>query len=478
MSYGSPLQRAIYYRAPAFFKDFAASVYGMKERFQRYGSYYAAAMAQLSRTQYEPNERLFVWQIGKLREFLFVAQQHSSFWREQFRGCGFDPQALDKRDISMLPLLTKDTLREEMPRILVDDLSRRAVRWAHTSGTTGKALQFPLSMEAFQREYAFRTLHYLWGGVDLRRRDRIALCAGHPVAHHAQTKPPFWTYDAVNRWLLMSSYHLSERNIRFYVEKLVEYQPVMVAGYPSSVYLLALGVDRFAPGQVRPRAIYCASETFFDFQRKAVERAFGCKAFMWYGNSEMAANIAECEEGRKHLKLEHSFVEVLNERNEPAQPGEEGRLVCTAFYNEAMPLIRYDIGDVVTLSDESRCPCGRSGILVERVVGRREDYVVTPDGRFVGRLDHLFKDAIHVREAQIQQDNPEEVLLRLVPTEDYNETDERAILDEARVRLGPEIRIRFEYVEALPRTANGKTRFIISNVGVQRFLGEEIVPLE
>jgi len=475
MSYGSPLQQWLYYRSPAFIKNAFATLYGQIQRTQRCGSHYAEALGQLLRTQYESNEALFEWQVARLRTFLTAARDHSPFYREQFRACHFDPESLHERDLTALPLLTKDTLREEMTRIIADDIEKRSVRWSCTSGTTGKALQFPRGISA---RVCVSDAPLSLGGVDLRRRERIAFCAGHPVAHYSRAKPPFWAYDAANRWLLMSSYHLSEQNVRFYVEKLVDFQPKMVAGYPSSVYLLALAVDRFAPGRVRPRAVFCASETFFDFQRAAIESAFGCKAFMWYGNSEMAANIVECEKGRKHLKLEHSYVEILNERNEPAKPGEEGRLVCTAFYNDAMPLIRYDIGDVVTLSEESSCPCGRSGILIEQVVGRREDYVITPDGRFVGRLDHLFKDATRVREAQIQQDVVDEVILRLVPTEGYTSADENAILEEARVRLGPDIHIRFEYVNALPRTANGKTRFIISNVGVKRFLGEEIAPPE
>ena len=103
-------------------------------------------------------------------------------------------------------------------------------------------------------------------------------------------------------------------------------------------------------------------------------------------------------------------------------------------------------------------------MLVEHIEGRKEDYIITPDQRMVGRLDHLFKDAVNVIEAQIYQEKTEEVVLRIVRSDKYSSADETVILKEARIRLGNSIRIHFEYVAQIPRTANGKFRFIVSTI--------------
>jgi phenylacetate-CoA ligase len=178
----------------------------------------------------------------------------------------------------------------------------------------------------------------------------------------------------------------------------------------------------------------------------------------------------ECEKGELHLKLEHSAVEVLNAKNEPCKPGETGRVVCTGFGNTAFPLIRYEIGDEATLSSKQQSLCGRSGILLERILGRLDDYIATPDGRLVGRLDHLFKDSKNVVEAQLAQDSLNEVLLRIVKGPQFSTKDEHEIEQAARLRLGPSIRIRFQYVDQVPRTKGGKVRFIDSTLDQKELL--------
>jgi phenylacetate-CoA ligase len=154
----------------------------------------------------------------------------------------------------------------------------------------------------------------------------------------------------------------------------------------------------------------------------------------------------------------------LNEHDELCKAGEKGRIISTGFGNRTFPLIRYDVGDTVTIAENQTSKCGRGGLLIEEIIGRVEDYVVTPDGRFVGRLDHLFKDSLNVKEAQILQKQRHEIVIRIVPENDYNEKDESLILKEARLRLGDAIKIKFEAVSDIPRTANGKFRFIVSEL--------------
>jgi phenylacetate-CoA ligase len=128
-----------------------------------------------------------------------------------------------------------------------------------------------------------------------------------------------------------------------------------------------------------------------------------------------------------------------------------------------MPLIRYRVGDRA-VAREGNCACGCGFPLIERVEGRIEDYLRTPDGRLIGRVDHLFKDVQHVREAQIVQKRLDTIVARVVRADGYNAQDERTILTEARQRLGPSVQITFEYPDAIERTSSGKFRFIVSQL--------------
>ena len=253
--------------------------------------------------------------------------------------------------------------------------------------------------------------------------------------------------------MLCSSYHLSPQNLPAYIGALEKFAPDFVHGYPSSLFVLALYMIEENVRSVRPRAVFTASETLLDFQRATIQEGFGAKVFNWYGNSEMTCNIVQCTAGNLHYRTDYGVLELLR----------DGRMVCTGLNNLAMPLIRYLVGDVAVARD-GVCACGCEFPLIEHIEGRIEDYVRTPDGRFVGRLDHLFKDVHHVREAQILQTRLNEIVLRVVKSNGFNSTDEQTILKEARMRLGDAIGIRFEYVDTIDRTAAGKFRFIVSQL--------------
>jgi phenylacetate-CoA ligase len=461
-SYGNAFAQFVYYNSPFMLKNYMSSLYGWLQKRDRYGKFYYSHLHFLQKSQWLTDEELEEVQFIRLKEFLIHIHNHSKFYRDLFYRFCFHPGKFKSlSDLSILPLIEKSTIRDYFDDILAVDWKKYNSRWSHTSGTTGTGLQFPISAECFQREYAFRSLHYQWGNI--HEEDRKAYCSGHPVAYYDREVPPFWVYDYINNSLLLSSYHLSEKNLPAYISELEKFQPELISGYPSSIYLLALANEDLGR-PVHPRAIYTASETLFEYQREIIERSFGCKAFMWYGNSEMCANIVECEKGKYHLKQEHSYVEFISRDNEVVGPGKEAKLICTAFGNYAMPLVRYDIGDIGIVSEEQRCVCGRSGRIIHQIEGRTEDYILTADGRFVGRLDHIFKDATHVRLAQIVQDHLGEIIIRIMPERGYTRKDENDILRQTRLRLGTQMDIQIQLVEDIARQKNGKFRFIVSNI--------------
>ena len=97
-----------------------------------------------------------------------------------------------------------------------------------------------------------------------------------------------------------------------------------------------------------------------------------------------------------------------------------------------------------------------------------EDYVVTPEGLCIARLDYIFKDMVHILESQIVQERPEAVTVRVVRAPSYGSADEKELLDGFRRTLGDRIRVDIEYVEEIPRLPSGKYRWIESKVGRMR----------
>lgn len=452
MSYGSTTIRRWYDHAPAWIKGVVASAYSVKTMRTRFGVDYRRHRVALERSQWWSLEEVLAYAHGE-------AERYRDWLIATTPACAALAARTPWRE---LPLLTKETLRGDSLRFRsAAPEVQRATLLRHTSGTTGTPLEFPVTRDAYQREYAFAWQHRAWH--DCPRGVRTATIAGHPVVSTAQTSPPFWIRNLPEKQLLFSSYHMSPVNLPHYARALARFAPALIHGYPSSVALVAAAVID-AGAQVRPRAVITASETLLPHQRETIRNAFGVEPRVWYGNTELAGNIVECPAGRLHNREDHSFVELLDGRGEPAAAGSPARLVVTAYGNRAFGLLRYDTEDLVVPSAEAGCPCGRAGRLIERITGRIEDFVIDAAGNLLGRLDHLFKDAHGVREAQLVQREPGEVIVRIVPVGAPTPALEQPIRAEATLRFAPGTRLRFEYVERLEKTAAGKTRFVVSHV--------------
>jgi len=110
------------------------------------------------------------------------------------------------------------------------------------------------------------------------------------------------------------------------------------------------------------------------------------------------------------------------------------------------------------------CPCGRPGDVFIDIDGRIEDYIVTPDGRLVGRMDHVFKGRYDIAEAQIIQDEIDALRVLVVPGNDWTDTSEEALFHELRSRLGSSMRFDVELTDQIAREPNGKLRAVKSSV--------------
>jgi phenylacetate-CoA ligase len=302
----------------------------------------------------------------------------------------------------------------------------------------------------------------MWYGVS--RHDRWAILGGQLVTPVAQRRPPFWVWNAALHQLYMSTYHLAPEHLPAYIDALRQHRITYLWGYPSSLYELALGVLQAGRAGTLPlKVVITNAEPLLPYQRETIRKAFGCEVRETYGMAEIVAAASECETGRLHEWPEVGIVEVL-EGGAPVLRGTTGDLVATGLLNEDMPLIRYTVGDRVSLSaSRAPCPCGRTQPIVAAIEGRSDDTLVTRDGRRIGRLDPVFKAGLPIREAQIIQETFDRLRVRFVPAADFTPAAERALEQAIRARVG-DMQIVLESLTSIPRTANGKFRAVICKI--------------
>lgn len=459
MGYGNRLAQGIYARCGPGLRSLFVSIYSRCSNRAKYGDIYRATRREIADFQWlaTPEQMRLAGDLANA--YGSLADRAALYYR---RRDGVRSAPAEDRSWRSRPLTAKADVRADQGAFLNRDLGALGrIHRLKTSGTTGAPLSVLLTNEALQREYAYIWDFRSWHGC--RRGERMATIAGHPVVPVAQNKPPFWVYNRTDNQLLFSSYHMSAANLPRYVETLRDFSPVFLTGFPSSLALIgAAALDMKV--KIRPRAIFFASETMQPHHRSAIRDGFGINPRLWYGNTELAGHIVECQEGRLHVREDHSLIEFLAADGTPAAPGSPARLIVTSFHNRAMFFVRYEIGDSAELSAEATCPCGRGGRLVANILGRLDDTIIDGEGRLVTRLGYLFKNTRGLADAQILQNEPGAITIRLVADPSQHAAIEAAILAEARQRLAASTRISFDYVDSLARTAGGKTRLVVSNL--------------
>lgn len=359
------------------------------------------------------------------------------------------------------------------PRVLADDhglISKKDIR-AHfqryvrprrpgsfirsrisTSGTSGSPLTLLQDLACIVREEAFIYRQLRWMGFT--HGQRRAWIRGDVVCHPTKAGGVFWCRDWVGNVLMMSSYHISSGTIERYLEQLARFDPVVIHAYPSSIAALAswMLANGHAYGGTALKGVMTSSETLDPLVRENVRKAFGVTVFDWYGQAERVAAIGTCEQGNYHLLSDYGIPELLPD-------GDAYELVGTSLNNGAMRLRHYCTGDTVSLADEA-CACGRIFPVVSAISGRKEKVITLPDGRYLGRLDHVFKKARHVVEGQIIYCGQAVFILKVVPAPAFCREDGEQLLT-GFLRLVPDVIVTLDVVDAIERGPNGKFAFIL-----------------
>jgi len=456
--------KSIYLRAPAPLQAVFLNAVALRIRAHRYGPAYRRAVRQALQRESWDRSALREFQDHRLRSIIDHAYGKSTYYRMVFDESGVHPRDVTGvADLSRLPLLTKEVLRENLADILTAPRPRSGWLHGHTSGTTGSPLSLWYDRETAILNNAMDQRQKAWGGM--ADPDWIGLFLGQIIVSPQRHRPPFWQPNYVLRQVWFSTFHLSDENLPDYIEEIRRRGLRFLEGYPSTLFILAKHL--LETGERLPmRSVFTSSETLHRIQRETIEEAFQCRIFDFYGHAERVIFATECDrhEG-KHLSEEYGYTEVVDHQGEPVAPGTLGYLVGTSLENRAMPMIRYRTGDLSRIIEEP-CPCGRTSRRIVDVSTKAEDIVVTPDGRLLSPsiLTHPFKPFDQIRKSQIIQEAVDRIVVRLVPSDQFDTAQEEALKAGLRERLGEGVMIDVQRVGDIPREASGKYRWVISKV--------------
>ncbi|MBB6329157.1 phenylacetate-CoA ligase [Chryseobacterium sediminis] len=455
------MKEKVYQLLPDFLQNFMVYIYNRQAYKRRYGGEYKNFRKEKKENRTLSLEELKEYQKNRYSEFIKFVIQNSEYYKNSI-GNIEHVESID--NISSLPIVNKEVLRNNIGSITVK--TSEQLEKSKTGGTTGKSLEVKFFFRDSQERFAFLDDFRSRFGYELGKK--TAWFSGkNLLTFRDVNKNVFWKTDFVHHVRYYSTFHIKDDYLKYYVEDLIRFAPEYLVGFPSTIleiakYGIANGYD-FPENKVK--AVFPTAETITDETRYYIEKFFKTKLYNQYASSEGAPFIIECEKGNLHLELQTGVFEVLDENNQPAQ---SGRLVVTSFNTAATPLVRYDIGDSITLEDaDKKCTCGNNNPLVKEILGRIDDFIYSVENGKInlGNVSNTLKDTKGIIRFQAVQNKLDELELYVVVDQEiYSKQIEKVFLSNWRDRVGDVMKIQINYVNEIPVEGSGKFRIVKNNI--------------
>ena len=226
-------------------------------------------------------------------------------------------------------------------------------------------------------------------------------------------------------------------------------------GRANSLFDLAQEAD-LQKANIQLDRMYAFGTHISDASREECLRVFGAPIMSVYNSREVYDIAHQCpNSSNHHVNWELMLLEVLDDEGRPCPPGKQGRCIVTPFYNTAQPLIRYDLGDQITLGEN--CSCGRTLQVISELNGRTFHMFRLLDGRKMSPRFHGFlRPLIGAYEWQFAQTALNTVEVRYLKISEAPQSGFDELTKVIRSQMTPNTEVVFKPMAKLPLTAAGK----------------------
>lgn len=441
----------------------AAVVFPLQEWLKKHDT--VRRRRQLEQSQWLPLATLQQQQNAKLHNFISAACQHVPYYRTLLQQLQLIPADFNTTaDLAKLPFLTKAVITENFNQLTADNAG--GLKRFNTGGSSGQPLIFLLGNERVSHDVAAKWRATRWWNVDIGDKEIVAW--GSPIELGAQDRTRLLR-DMLFRSQLIPAFDMSEQKLLAFLQRIRDYQPKMLFGYPSVYHLLAQTAQKhgIAMNDLGIKVVFVTSERLYPYQRELIEQVFAAPVANGYGGRDAGFIAHQCPAGGMHLSFEDIVVEIIDPASGEVLPaGRAGEIVVTHLATSEFPFIRYRTGDIATLAT-TPCSCGRSLPLLESIEGRSTDFVVASDGTMMHGLAliYILRDIDGIAAFKIIQHSLSHTTVQLVwPAGVLPKVVSSQISSGFQARLGHNVQIDVEQLDEIAPEKSGKYRYVISKV--------------
>lgn len=357
-------------------------------------------------------------------------------------------------DIRKLPILQKEDVAEHGEEMVSSEFKKSHLIKIGTGGTTGTSVNIYQNYKESVAQTAYNNYLYSLAGKN------AVICT---VREHDLKEDE--SYSRYGNILMLAPNKINIDTIEYYWDIIKKNHVTCFHGFPTSILMLCKLLQK--KNIVPDNSITCvigSSEIFSDDKKKLVKECFPNATIIdYYGQTEMVCcgikkDFTQMQFIESYGYIEFHDIETKHNGHRIAE------IVATSYLRNAMPVIRYAMGDYVEIDQDGR---------ILSVIGRTSDFLIGRKGQVIPCIiENREQTMENVLLVQYYQDTPGEFIYNIIVNDKYSKKDELAIYEDIKVNFGEELIGTINVVDHIEKTARGKHRKLIQKLDVDYYLNK------
>lgn len=450
-----------------FFKAnyFTDPLFWNKQLGNKYAQYFASLCADVN--ERAPLSLLKQIRWPRLKRLILLAHENVSLYQELYDQNRITPDNINsEKDLKLLPIVNKNDFRRYSPKdgFIAKNISPQRKRAGFTSGSTGQPFQYVRDNAEITEKTVLRNRFWKWTGADINAPK--IFCSPESARNVCPN-------------LIFLHPHFIRTRKKEYIKTIKTSGAKLLFGAAMTTFDLLWMLHKEKEQDIFFEKAILGGHTVTPGIRSFLLKNFGCTTFEFYGAGEVGIVAFECEMHRGlHIHEENIIVEIVNAYGLPVPDGIPGRIILTPLYNEVMPFIRYDIGDLGIMLPQI-CACGRT--LRRLIVEGRTDECLLLGKNGESIAPSVLRDILdpyfpYFHRYQVIQDSIESFVINTVPTDIYDEEISRDIIKKIHQSIGYPAQISIHCVSEIKPLPSGKFQYFISDLWKKTFPSHMLDP--
>ncbi len=421
---------------------------------------------KIKEMQYWSREKIEEYQNKKLTKLLLHAHKNITYYNKILTNCEvIKNQKVDLGNFNKIPLLTKKLIRNNFSDLKNDKSHGKSTYINHSGGSTGEPLEFIQDKLYQDWNYANKIFYKTeYGNKEIGEKEIRIWGSEDDICKDKKDwlkKIRNFIYNRTD----LNAFRMSKNEMVAYIDKINELQPTWIEAYVQPVYEMAKFINENNLKVSSPKGVLTSAGTLFPEMKQQIENAFDCSVFNRYGSREVGDIACSCgKSSNLHISAWNNYVEILKSGKN------NGKVIVTNLNNYTMPFIRYDIGDLAIISEDTACECRRKLPSLKTVEGRemsvfkKKDGGIVPAEFFIHFIGVVYNDGF-IEKFQVIQSDYDYIKIKVVLNDKCKFDQNQGKIEQSiREVMGNNCKIKWEIVEKILPLKNGKYLYTICEI--------------